>query len=111
MYDGGWYRWERKYRGGIISLTPWIPETAMENENRSIRRISVAPSPELAFLALRNCAPESPAELYLYRLISTVPVHRVGRLMVPDAHRTGERWILREAEFRKVDFQQRSCCP
>ena len=99
----GWYRWERKYRGGIVRLTPWIPETAMEDEDKTVPRISVAPTPQLAFIALRLCAPESPEELYLYRLISNVDIQRVGRFQVPDAERTSEVWIVEPAEFRRVE--------
>ncbi|HHV61135.1 MAG TPA: hypothetical protein GXX51_00615 [Firmicutes bacterium] len=99
-----WYRWERKDKGDVILLEPWIPETAMENEDKTTPRICVAPSPEEAFAALRNSAPKDISFLVLYKLIDPVPIYRPTREQVPDVHKTNEHWILCPAKFRKIDI-------
>ena len=107
MFSPGWYRWEWKDRGKLLVLEPWVPVTRMKDEDGSIRRICVAPSPELAFLALRDCAPDSMDELYLYKLICGPPPVSVSRMMVPDVHKTGEQWLLQESLFERVFLQER----
>lgn len=77
-----WYRWEWVDKGALLILNPWIPVTRMDNEDGITKRICVAPSPGLAFMALRNCAHESSRGLFLYRLIFGPIPQQVTRDMV-----------------------------
>lgn len=97
-----WYRWERVDRGPTLELEPWVPKTVMQGEDAATSRICVCPTPELAFQALRACAPANPDQLILYRLLSGPQPAPATREQVPDAHRTGEAWILGRAVFVRV---------
>lgn len=86
------------YLGERAVLSPRLPRDRMLLENRTVRRVCVAPGVPGCLLALRG--------VYYnrglwYRYVAEVPQDALHEPAgVPDAHETGELWLLERVEFR-----------
>ncbi len=98
------YHVSPKYLGKAPILTPRIPESRAEAEESVTPRICVCPNVEGCYLAkythpdidvIRGSIPAM--HLYAVETDDSVPARKV-----PDARRTGERWLLEPTKFRYV---------
>lgn len=83
--------------GPRVVLRPRIPRDPAPFENRTVPRICVASTLAGCVAALRTTY-YAGAFWYCYRVLAVAPT--VEPIAVPDARRTGERWILDPAEVQ-----------
>lgn len=80
-------------------LAPRVPRDQMPFENRTVRRVCVAPSVEGCLKALSGCFYNRGEGTWHHYVTDVPPDLLFEPIAVPDAFLTGEMWLLEPVEF------------